>query len=55
MLSGSGLQKDIVEAYRLGANSYFSKPTDFKKFQHLLEVLFEYWKMSEQPGGNGAS
>jgi CheY-like chemotaxis protein len=53
MLSGSGLQKDIVEAYRLGANSYFTKPTDFKKFQHLLDVLFDYWIMSEQPDGNG--
>jgi two-component system response regulator len=49
MLSGSGLQKDIAEAYRLGVNSYFTKPTDFKKFEHLLGLLFDYWKMTEQP------
>lgn len=52
MLSGSGLQKDIAEAYRLGVNSYFTKPTDFKKFEHMLGILFDYWVMSEQPDGH---
>jgi CheY-like chemotaxis protein len=52
MLSGSGLQNDIAEAYRLGANSYFTKPTDFKKFQHLLDILFDYWILTEKPDGD---
>ncbi len=52
MLSGSGLNKDIVEAYRLGVNSYFTKPSDFRKFQRLLSTVFEYWLLSEKPDGD---
>lgn len=49
MLSGSGLQKDVVEAYKLGANSYFTKPSDFKSFQRLLSTLIDYWLITERP------
>jgi len=49
MLSGSGLDKDVEEAYRRGANTYFAKPTSFKDFQGLIKVLIEYWSRSQRP------
>jgi CheY-like chemotaxis protein len=48
MLSGSGLDKDVAEAYRLGVNSYFKKPNDFNHFIKVLNVIFEYWMLTEQ-------
>ena len=51
MLSGSGLERDVDEAYRRGANTYFTKPTDFNHFQKLVRVTIDYWTMSERPGG----
>src|SRR5262249_49415307 len=42
MLSGSGLDKDVAEAYRLGVNSYFKKPNDFNHFIKVLNVIFDY-------------
>jgi two-component system response regulator len=51
MLSGSGLERDVDEAYRRGANTYFTKPTDFSHFQKLVRLTIDYWAMSERPGG----
>jgi CheY-like chemotaxis protein len=48
MLSGSGLDADVAEAYRLGANSYFEKPNDFNHFIKVLDVIFNYWMLTEQ-------
>jgi CheY-like chemotaxis protein len=48
MLSGSGLDKDVAEAYRLGVNSYFKKPNDFNHFIKVLNVIFDYWMLTEQ-------
>ncbi len=49
MLSGSGLDKDVQEAYRLGVNSYFAKPANFKEFQDLLRLLIDYWTSCRRP------
>lgn len=49
MLSGSGLEKDVDEAYRLGVHSYIQKPSDFKDFVHKLGTLIDYWVMVEKP------
>jgi len=48
LLSGSGLERDVAEAYKRGANTYFSKPNDFKAFQKMLRVMVDYWAMSER-------
>ena len=43
VLSGSGLESDIREAYSLGATSYFTKPNDPAELATILRVIFEYW------------
>jgi two-component system response regulator len=43
MLSASQRHEDIVESYRLGANSYIQKPAAFSRFQQLLEIFATYW------------
>jgi len=49
MLSGSGLGPDIAEAYRLGVNTYFTKPGDLDEFRKLIRAMFEYWEKSQLP------
>jgi len=48
MLSGSGLEKDVEEAYRRGAATYFSKPASFKEFQELIKSVIDYWERSQR-------
>lgn len=49
MLSGSGLARDVEEAYRRGASTYFTKPTEFDRLEKLMRVTIDYWTMSERP------
>jgi CheY-like chemotaxis protein len=49
MLSGSGLDPDVEEAYRLGVSTYFTKPTELGKLSELLKVLLDYWSRSQRP------
>jgi two-component system response regulator len=43
VLTVSERQEDIQGSYKLGANTYITKPVDFAKFMHAVEVLGEYW------------
>jgi two-component system response regulator len=43
ILSSSGHQRDIEEAYRLGANGYVVKPVDFGRFIETVQILCNYW------------
>ena len=36
MLSGSVVQEDIDQAYRNGANAFFTKPNGFDELKHLM-------------------
>src|SRR5947209_11367022 len=47
MLSGSGLEKDVEEAYRLGADGYFQKPQSVAALKHVLRVITDYWATAE--------
>lgn len=49
MLSSSQEQKDVVESYRLGANSYIVKPVDFQKFFEAVSRIGLYWLFLNQP------
>jgi len=39
----SGLENDIVESYRLGANSYITKPSTFELLSQVLALVDRYW------------
>lgn len=43
MLSTSSAERDIVDCYRLHANSYLIKPLDFGVFVNLLRSTCDYW------------
>ena len=43
MLTSSQEERDIVETYRLGVNSYIVKPVDFSNFVHAVSELGMYW------------
>jgi len=43
VLTTSGEDSDIEEAYRLGTNSYIIKPVDFEKFLEVASQIEMYW------------
>ena len=49
LLSSSELQEDIQSAYKLGANTYFQKPSTFDGLVALLKQFQGYWSKSEVP------
>lgn len=50
MLTTSSEDRDIVETYRLGVNSYIVKPMDFEQFKDVVRHLGYYWLlMNRQP------
>lgn len=55
VLTTSNEERDIVESYRLGANSFVRKPVVFAEFQAAAEVLGQYWLTVNEaaPGGPG--
>lgn len=49
VLTSSKEERDIVESYRLGVNSYIVKPVDFDKFLESVRDLGLYWLLLNQP------
>jgi two-component system, response regulator len=43
VLTSSDEERDIVESYRLGANSYVRKPVDYGEFVQAVRQLGIYW------------
>lgn len=49
VLTTSSEDRDIVDSYRLGANSYVRKPVVFSEFVEAAGVLGLYWLLINQP------
>lgn len=49
MVTSSREEKNLVESYQLGANSYVVKPIDIVQFIDAIKVLGQYWAVINQP------
>lgn len=45
MLTSSAEERDMVESYRLGANSYIVKPVDGDDFDRVVSDIGMYWML----------
>lgn len=54
VMTSSKQQRDLVESYQLGVNSYIQKPINFAEFQEVIRQLGYYWLAINQPPPSGA-
>ena len=48
VLTSSKEQKDLINSYHLGVNSYLVKPVNFERFATVVAELGMYWVLSNQ-------
>ena len=48
MLTSSAEERDVVESYHLGVNSYVVKPVEFEKFMEAVSDMASYWMRINQ-------
>ncbi len=51
VMTSSNQERDVVESYRLGVNSYIVKPVDFDKFAKSVSDLGFYWLLLNRSPG----
>jgi two-component system response regulator len=49
ILTTSRERRDVLEGYRLGANSYVCKPVSFSTFVAVMRTLATYWLRVNEP------
>ncbi len=48
ILTSSKEERDLLDGYNLGANSYIQKPVDFEQFRETVKRLGLYWLVVNQ-------
>lgn len=54
VLTSSKEDPDVAECYRLGVNSYVSKPVAFEEFAKVVSELGMYWLLLNRPPPSSA-
>jgi CheY-like chemotaxis protein len=49
ILTSSKEERDLINGYGLGANSYIQKPVDFDQFRETVKNVGLYWLLINQP------
>jgi CheY-like chemotaxis protein len=49
VLTSSREDRDMVDSYHLGTNSYIQKPVDFEEFREMIKQIGLYWLVVNQP------
>lgn len=53
VLTSSSEERDIIESYSLGANSYVRKPVEIDQFTEAVRQLGLYWALLNEPLSGG--
>jgi len=48
VFTSSNEEKEVVESYKLGVNSYVRKPVDYSQFLEAVERIGLYWMVLNQ-------
>jgi two-component system response regulator len=49
ILTSSKEERDLINGYKLGANSYIRKPVDFEQFRESVKQMKLYWLVLNEP------
>jgi DNA-binding response OmpR family regulator len=49
IMTSSKEQRDVIESYGLGVNSYIVKPVNFENFAAAVQGVGMYWLLHNQP------
>jgi CheY-like chemotaxis protein len=48
IMTSSKEERDLIEGYNSGVNSFIQKPVDFEQFRHIVKTLGMYWLVVNQ-------
>jgi CheY-like chemotaxis protein len=49
VLTASNEDRDVLDSYAFGVNSYINKPVDFEQFEKAMQVIGMYWVLLNRP------